>query len=198
VYGDDVIIDPDQGLFGLDPLSPVVDRFTFHEITKDLPGVVLSTARSVSRTVQQPENLSILSLVESSAGSWGETDFEALGNQIAEYNEGEDLPGPLAMATSVETQETEEGAPSTRLVVFADSDFAANSSLMLGGNADLFLNSVNWLAEEEELISIRPTPPVMRTLVLSPGQARFIQYSSVIVLPAVVLVIGAVVWWTRR
>jgi ABC-type uncharacterized transport system involved in gliding motility auxiliary subunit len=198
VYGDDVIIDPDQGLFGLDPLSPVVDRFTFHEITKDLPGVVLSTARSVSRTVQKPENLSILSLVESSAGSWGETDFEALGNQIAEYNEGEDLPGPLAMATSVETQETEEGAPSTRLVVFADSDFAANSSLMLGGNADLFLNSVNWLAEEEELISIRPTPPVMRTLVLSPGQARFIQYSSVIVLPAVVLVIGAVVWWTRR
>jgi ABC-type uncharacterized transport system involved in gliding motility auxiliary subunit len=86
----------------------------------------------------------------------------------------------------------------TRLVVFGDSDFAGNSSLTLGGNSDLFLNSVNWLAEEEELISISPKPPVSRVLVLSPGQARFLQYSSVIFLPAAVLLVGAVVWWRRR
>jgi len=197
-YEDDVIIDPDRALFGMDPLSPVVDRFPFSEITKDLPEVVISTSRSVTRTVEQPENTSILVLVESSEGSWGETDFEDLRRQVAEYNEGEDLPGPLTMATSVEIQGTGEGAPNTRLVVFGDSDFAANSSIMLGSNGDLFLNSVNWLTEEEELISIRPKPPVMRTLVLSPVQARFLQLSSVILLPAAVLVVAAVVWWTRR
>lgn len=197
-YGDDVIIDPDRGLFGMDPLSPVVDRFTFSEITRDLPSVVISTARSVTRTVEQPENVSILALVESSDGSWGETDFEALRRQEAQFDPGQDTPGPLAMAMSVEVQGTGAEAAGTRLVVCGDSDFGANSSLMLGGNGDLFLNAVNWLAEEEELISIRPRPPVSRTLILSPGEARFLQYSSLIFLPGVVVVVGAAVWWRRR
>jgi ABC-type Na+ transport system ATPase subunit NatA len=83
-------------------------------------------------------------------------------------------------------------------VVCGDSDFAANSSLTLGGNGDLFLNSVNWLAEEEELISIRPKPPVSRMLILSPGEARFVQYSSVVLLPLAVLAVGTVVCWRRR
>jgi ABC-type uncharacterized transport system involved in gliding motility auxiliary subunit len=197
-YGDDVVIDPERGLFGMDPLSPVVDSFPFSEITRDLPGVVLSTSRSITRTVEQPEGVTVLALVESSEGSWGETDFEALRRQEARYDESADSPGPLSMAMSVEAQGEAEAAVGTRLVVFGDSDFAGNSSLMLGGNGDLFLNSVNWLAEEEELISIRPKPPVSRVLILSPGQARFLQYSSVIFLPAAVLLAGAVVWWRRR
>jgi ABC-type uncharacterized transport system involved in gliding motility auxiliary subunit len=197
-YDDDVVIDPERGLFGVDPLSPVVDSFPFSEITRDLPGVVLSTVRSITRTVEQPEGVTALALVESSAGSWGETDFEALGRQEARYDVGADSAGPLSMAMSVEAQGEGEATVGTRLVVFGDSDFAGNASLTLGGNGDLFLNSVNWLAEEEELISIRPKPPVSRVLILSPGQARFLQYSSVIFLPAAVLLVGAVVWWRRR
>jgi len=197
-YGDDVIVDPEHALFGMDPLSPVVDSFSYSEITRHLPAVVIGTARSVTRTIEQPEDVSILALVESSDASWGETDFEALTRQEARYDEGDDLPGPLAMAMSVESYAEDEDAVGTRLVVCGDSDFAANANLSLGGNIDLFLNSVNWLAEEEELISIRPEQDVSRELILSAGQARFLQYSSVIFLPAAVLLVGAVVWWRRR
>jgi ABC-type uncharacterized transport system involved in gliding motility auxiliary subunit len=197
-YADDVIIDPQRALFGMDALSPVVDSFSYSEITRDLPTVVMVTARSVTRTLEQPENMSILPLVESSDASWGETDFEALTRQEANYDEGDDLAGPLAMVMSVEAYGEAEGAAGTRLVVFGDSDFAANGNMSLGGNVDLFLNSVDWLAEEEELISIRPEAVVSRELVLSAGQARFLQYSSVIFLPATVLLVGAVVWWRRR
>jgi len=197
-HGEDVIIDPDRALFGMDRLSPVVDRFTFQEISRDLPGVVIITARSITRTVEQPENFLITALVESSEGSWGETDFDALGKQEAQYDLGEDATGPLAMVMSVEAGGTGEETPNTPLVVCGDSDFTANSSLTLGGNGDLFLNSVSWLAEEEELISIRPKPPVSRMLILSPGEARFVQYSSVVLLPLAVLAVGTVVWWRRR
>lgn len=197
-YGDDVLIDPERALFGMDPLSPVVDRFAFSEITKDLPGVVISTARSVTRTVEQPEGLSVMPLVESSESSWGETNFEALSRQEAQFDAGEDPPGPLAMVMSVEAEGAEGEEPNTRLVVCGDADFGANSGLTFGGNGDLFLNAVNWLAEEEELISIRPKPPVSRAMILSPVEIRFIQYSSVIFLPAAVLVVGAVIWWRRR
>jgi ABC-type uncharacterized transport system involved in gliding motility auxiliary subunit len=182
----------------MDPLSPVVDSFSFSEITRDLPSVVIGTARSVTRTIEQPDNLSPSTLVESSAGSWGETDFEALRRQEAQYDAAEDRAGPLAMVVTVESQGEGEEVVGTRLVVCGDSDFAANVNVTLGGNLDLFLNSVNWLAEEEELISIRPTPPADRRLILSPGQARFLQYSSVIFLPAAVLLVGAVIWWRRR
>jgi ABC-type uncharacterized transport system involved in gliding motility auxiliary subunit len=197
-YADDVIVDPERALFGMDPLSPVVESFTYSEITRDLPAVVIVTARSVTRTIEQPEDVSILALLESSDSSWGETDFEALTRQEAAYDEGADLAGPLAMAMSMEAYGEDESAVGTRLVVFGDSDFVANGNMSLGGNLDLFLNTVNWLAEEEELISIRPVGEVSREIILSAGQARFLQYSSVLFLPAVVLLVGLAVWWRRR
>ncbi len=197
-YGADVIVDPERALFGMDALSPVVESFTYSEITRDLPAVVIVTARSVTRTVEQPEDVSILALIESSDASWGETDFEALTRQEAAYDEGVDLEGPLAMVMSVEAYGEDESAVGTRLVAFGDSDFVANGNMSLGGNVDLFLNSVNWLAEEEELISIRPEAEVSREIILSAGQARFLQYSSVIFLPVAVLLAGVAVWWRRR
>jgi ABC-type uncharacterized transport system involved in gliding motility auxiliary subunit len=197
-YADDVIVDPERALFGMDPLSPVVESFTYSEITRDLPAVVIVTARSVTSTMEQPEDVSILALIESSDSSWGETDFEALTRQEAAYDEGADLAGPLAMAMSMEAYGEDESAVGTRLVVFGDSDFVANGNMSLGGNLDLFLNAVNWLAEEEELISIRPVAEVSREIILSAGQARFLQYSSVLFLPAVVLLVGLAVWWRRR
>jgi ABC-type uncharacterized transport system involved in gliding motility auxiliary subunit len=152
----------------------------------------------VTRTIEQPDSVSILALLESSDASWGETDFEALTRQEAAYDEGADLEGPLAMVMSVEAYGEDDSAVGTRLVVYGDSDFVANGNMSLGGNVNLFLNSVNWLAEEEELISIRPEAEVSREIILSAGQARFLQYSSVIFLPALMLLAGAVVWWRRR
>jgi ABC-type uncharacterized transport system involved in gliding motility auxiliary subunit len=197
-YGDDVIIDPERALLGANPFAPVVDTFSYSEITRNLPGVVISTARSVTSTVEQPDGVSMVALVESSDGSWGETDFEALSRQEAGYDEGVDSPGPLTMIMSVEKYGEGDDSIGTRLVVCGDSDFAANSNLMMGGNVDLLLNSVNWLAEEEALISIRPEPPASRMLILSPGEARFLQLSSVVFLPALVLLAGVAVWWRRR
>jgi ABC-type uncharacterized transport system involved in gliding motility auxiliary subunit len=197
-YAGDVIVDPERALFGMDALSPVVESFTYSEITRDLPAVVVVTARSVTRTIEQPDSVSILALLESSDASWGETDFEALTRQEAAYDEGADLEGPLAMVMSVEAYGEDDSAVGTRLVVYGDSDFVANGNMSLGGNVNLFLNSVNWLAEEEELISIRPEAEVSREIILSAGQARFLQYSSVIFLPALMLLAGAVVWWRRR
>jgi hypothetical protein len=42
------------------------------------------------------------------------------------------------------------------VVAIGDSDFAANSVLGIQGNRDLFLNALNWVAQNENLIAIRP------------------------------------------
>ena len=44
----------------------------------------------------------------------------------------------------------------TRVVAIGDSDFASNAALGVQGNRNLFLNTINWLVQQENLISIRP------------------------------------------
>jgi ABC-type uncharacterized transport system involved in gliding motility auxiliary subunit len=86
----------------------------------------------------------------------------------------------------------------TRLVVLGDSDFASNEHFDNANNGDLFLNSVSWLAEETSLISIRRNVQPFRRLVVTRSQSNFITYSSVILLPVLLLVAAGIIWWRRR
>ena len=58
-----------------------------------------------------------------------------------------------------ERRRAPQNGSKTRVVVVGDSDFAANGFLGVQGNRNLFLNTVNWLAQQENLISIRPSSP---------------------------------------
>lgn len=88
--------------------------------------------------------------------------------------------------------------PETRLAVIGDSDFASNAVVGIQGNRDLFLNTVNWLARQENLISIRAREPEDRRLTLTAGAQRRIFWLSVLVLPAAILACGVRVWLRRR
>ena len=84
------------------------------------------------------------------------------------------------------------------LVAIGDSDFVANRWLQ-AGNPDLFMNTVNWLAEDEELISIRPKDQEQATIQrLSGRQMWFVTISTIFAIPLILLIIGGVVWWKRR
>ncbi len=84
------------------------------------------------------------------------------------------------------------------LAVFGDSDFTTNSNFHFSGNGDLFLNTVSWLAQEKNLISIRAQESTFAPLFLSRAQGRVLMYVSLIVLPMGILVIGLSVWKRRR
>ncbi len=88
--------------------------------------------------------------------------------------------------------------PETRIVAIGDSDFATNGDLGIGGNRDLFLNIVNWLAQQENLISIRPRDPEDRRDHPDGGQDRFIFWLTVLIIPGLILLAGVQTWWRRR
>ena len=92
----------------------------------------------------------------------------------------------------------DQSKPETRLVVVGDSDFATNSTSASAGNRDLFLNIVNWLAQQENLISVRPRDPQERRITLSAGQDRFIFWLTVLIIPGLILLGGVQTWWRRR
>jgi len=83
-------------------------------------------------------------------------------------------------------------------VVVGDSDFPVNAYFGMQGNGNLFLNMVSWLAQEEDLISIRPKSPEDRRIALSQSQQSMIRLLTVFVIPACVLIAGITVWTRRR
>ena len=97
-----------------------------------------------------------------------------------------------------EAEDESEVPREIRLAVFGDSDFVANSTGSVTGNSDLFLNAVNWLAQQEDLIAIRPKLPEDRRLTITAAQQRTVFWLSFLILPVVIIGSGVYIWWLRR
>lgn len=88
------------------------------------------------------------------------------------------------------------------LVVLGDSDFIGNTHFGLSGNGDFFLNIVNFLAEEETLITVEPRgdggKKTGQPIVLTQDQARTILVLSLGLIPGSVMLLGLGVYRVRR
>ena len=186
-----------QRNLGGDAVTPVIDRYAFSQITKDLPMLALPLACPIVG----PEGTSpgavgsYQALAQTSAQSWADTDVEGTEENPAgelAYEEGTDLAGPLTLLATVEEGET-------RIVLVGDSDFVTNGVLQQIPNGQyLLLNAVNWLAEEEDLIAIGPKTNVPHTIQMNLIQEGTVCFGSLILIPGVILVAGIVVWLRRR
>jgi ABC-type uncharacterized transport system involved in gliding motility auxiliary subunit len=84
------------------------------------------------------------------------------------------------------------------LVVCGNSAFVDNANFGVSGNGDFFLNIANFLAEEESLITIERREKKGQPLVLTRGQERVVFWVSLVLVPCIILVVGAVVYRVRR
>jgi ABC-type uncharacterized transport system involved in gliding motility auxiliary subunit len=195
--GNNIVLDASGlgQLFGTGPQIPLVTRYSDHKITSGMKGVMtfFPLVRSVTPAMNPPAGLMVQSLFSSSAQSWGETNLKA---GEARFDEGVDLKGPVSLAT-VASKDLGNNKKA-RLVVFGDSDFAANNSFGFQGNGNLFLNTVSWLAQDESFISIRPKNPEDRRITMTEAQRRLVSYVMLLLLPVGVLIIGGSVWAKRR
>jgi ABC-type uncharacterized transport system involved in gliding motility auxiliary subunit len=188
---DDVIID----LNSQQPLYAVSAQYSQHPITANLSQnyiVIMPQARSLS-IVQTIEGITQTELILTSPNSWGEKNFtNAEGSQISP--DPEDLAGPLAMAIAGENNTT-----GGRVVVFGNSVFASDQGFDAYGNGNMFINSVDWAAEQEDLLNITPQTPTQRTFT-PPSQTQWIiiLLGSVILLPGLVVLAGVSSWLARR
>src|SRR5262249_873388 len=65
-------------------------------------------------------------------------------------------------------------------------------------NRDFFVNSADWLAGEENSISIRPRSLRASRFRLTVDQFSVVFALSVLLLPQLLLIAGIAVWWERR
>ena len=212
--GTNAVLDPMSQLRGAQADVPVAAQYPYHQITNTFR---LLTAYPYSRSVKPvegaPGGRTATSFVMSGRNSWAESDLKRLTTEGAadpDFEKG-DVQGPISLAVAVsapvegatpppppEGQDANPNKPETRLVVVGDSDFAANSVAAMGGNRDMFLNMVNWLAQQENMISVRPRNPEDRRITLTAGQDTMIFWFTMAILPGLIFLAGIQTWWRRR
>jgi ABC-type uncharacterized transport system involved in gliding motility auxiliary subunit len=214
IVADNNIVLDEQSHFWADVSSPAVTQYNSHQVTRGLPLTFYPGVRSLSPTATRVPGTSVVPMINTSRKSFGETNPDRIG-----FDEGEDLPGPLtvmvastlrpariAAETAVSPSEDGSDLPSpriegnakSRIAVIGDSDFATNSFFHILGNGNLFLNAVNYLAEQENLIGIEPRTYDPPRVNLTNVQMKGIFLLSVVLIPALLAIIGFAVWWRQR
>jgi ABC-type uncharacterized transport system involved in gliding motility auxiliary subunit len=199
-----------------EPSVAVAASYPAHAITDRFATLTIyPLARAVEPVSGGAEGRTAQPIVETSPRSWAEADLSSLtGDAGVEMNEDKgDKPGPVPIAAAVSAPvegadaakatppapgQPEPPKPETRIAVFGDSDFATNAYGGVPGNPNLFANTVSWLAQQENLIAIRPVQAEDRRVTMTPGQQRLAMLTSIVLLPGLVFAAGVLTWWRRR
>ncbi|MBI1760043.1 MAG: GldG family protein [Acidobacteria bacterium] len=198
VLGNNTVLDfnlASQLFGGGGPVAPAVQSYGSHPITQGFNRsmTIFPYVREVKVGSASNSGVNTQSLLTTSESSWGETEIKP---NVQPKFDGADTKGPvnIGVVGSKSLGENKEA----RLVVIGDSDFASDGAIRAQRNGDLFLNCVNWLAQDEDLIAIRPKSATSRSVTMSEGQQRMFFWFSVALLPLLVMGTGAYVWWKRR
>lgn len=195
--GHDLVIDTSGAgrFYGAGPAVPLVKDFDGrHPITR---GFRLTTFFPLARSLrpkESPGDAEVWPLAQTSPESFSEP--YGGSHPRVRFDPAHDHKGPDLLAVAV-TRPAKSGREA-RLVVVGDSDFISNAFFDQAGNGDFFLAAMNWLAEEEELIALRPRPRQDRRVQLTDQQARGIFWLVVVALPLAALLAGVVVQYRRR
>jgi len=204
--GTGIIIDP-SSYTSPDKDSPMVPRSRDY---LQLNTVYFPGSTALVSTDSPPKEVTSLVLVWTSTDAWITKTYDPNANQ--KYNPDTDLKSssglPIGvLITQAEIQQQNQDGTTTgtgkyydtpEIVVLGDSDFATNQHFINGDNSTFFLTWVRYLTAGKEVISIDRKVFQTRRLILTPEKASFLNISSIALLPAIVLVLGVVIWWQRR
>jgi ABC-type uncharacterized transport system involved in gliding motility auxiliary subunit len=192
----DVILDlnPVGQLVGLGPEMPLVTTYSPHPIVSDMKGTATAFPLVRSLDIKNGDKTTIDKLFGTSETSIATTN---LSSGEVNVNDPKNKKGPFTIAAAGTYQNGKENSQG-RFVVVGSSTWAANSFINFNGNRDLAMNTINWLASDEDLISIRPKDRDDRRVSLTQSQFSWVRITSQFLIPLAFLIAGVTVWWRRR
>lgn len=192
-----------------DLIKPDVQNTT---VTKDLynsTGVIFINATKINVNEDQLESLNVTKtdLLQASATSYFRTDFN---NQNTSASDGEAkgtfiVGAELDKTISEKNEETGEAAKTSKLIIFGENYFVSDYQLsqnsqygavQLAYNKDLVLNSISYLTNREEDITARKSTGTV-TYTATAEQDTIIKV-IIFTVPALIIIVGIVVWQVRR
>ncbi|WP_342552588.1 GldG family protein [Paenibacillus sp. FSL R7-0652] len=174
----------------------VVPEYGSHAITDKLAQSKLypMLSLSIALTSKEQDKYKLSPLMHSSNDSYGETDINGLLQNETNNDKDADIQGPVDLGYAADTK---DGKP--KAVILGSSIFMQDSEIASGGNRDFILNTVNYLSEKEDGLTIRPRIQAGYEIAYLNGQqARTIFFTAIVAFPLVFVIIGVILWWRRR
>ena len=187
-------LNPIGQLAGLGPQVALVTSYEAQPIVSGMKGTATGFPLSRSIEIKNGDKTSLQKLFDSSSTSLATSN---LSSPEVDANDPKNKKGPLTIAAAG-TYNTGKQDSQGRFVVVGSSSWAANSFIKFNGNSDLALNTIDWLASDEDLISIRPKQEEDRRVTMTSAQLSWVRLTSQFLLPLVVVFAGFSVWWRRR
>jgi ABC-type uncharacterized transport system involved in gliding motility auxiliary subunit len=202
-----VVVDSENRLFAGDYLTITVPGLSeLHPVSAALKAPPLFSQACAVAYVGGAAGVKGIEFLDTAPSSWRTTDPEVLRTGVATFVDGRDQHGPIPVGVSLLVehpgQPGPQGAPlpPARFIILGDSDFANNFFIEYLGDKDLLMNSINWLAGEQELVGQRPQlrQPGVNQFFVSARQGRLAFLLGTVVEPALILVVGATIFFRRR
>ena len=186
-------------------ITAVRGAFTYNiDFLKDLAGQT-SVFEGASSSLEVRENADDLGtrkiypwgLFQVVDGFWGETKF-GTGNEA--FDKLEDHAAPLFLAASVTrgaASSDKLSGQTSRMIVVSNTDFLKPEN-QRAENLDFLASSVNWLVGREALTGIGPRSLGTYKLPILEAQVTFINRMNLLFLPVFFVLVGAIIWSSRR
>lgn len=198
----------------LSPIMPLAFQYGSTRITRDFKNVFtiyplarpLILNRGVKGVTLQPIVSSMVSSYEKLGQDWikkGEASFDPNTDKKGPFTIGILAEIALSKPPAAPGQPPAAQKPGevkekkTYMAVYGSTDFADNSYFNLFGNGDLFLNTMNYLASEEQQIMVRPVRQA-QLLMLNTNQIWTLFLVGMILAPLLMLAAGIWAYRTRR
>jgi ABC-type uncharacterized transport system involved in gliding motility auxiliary subunit len=191
-----LVLDRIGQLAGLGAQVAVVtsEGYANHPIVNEIKDTATGFPLARSLEIKSADKTNVDKLFSSSPVSFATSN---LRSPEIDPTDPKNQKGPMLLGAAG-TYKTGKENSQGRFVVVGDSNWASNSFIEFKGNPDLALNMVNWLASDEDLISIRPKDQDDRRITMTRSQFSMVLMTSQFLVPFAVVVAGVSVWWKRR
>ena len=195
-----IALDMASAQYGADARVSFASLYGEHAITKNfMLRTLFPEAHQVTAIGTDENGWKVSNLVEVAPNGW------LMAGKLAkdakpEFNEKTDKRGPINIGVALERIYGKKGQ---RVVVMGNANFLSNTFITNGGNLDLGVNIINWLAGDDQLITIQPMPlkDINVTIPDSDGGrlvAWTVFHGFQYFLPLAMMIAGFYFWWKRR
>ena len=194
------VVDPSSLQFGANENVSFATFYGDHPITKNfMLRTLYNSAHEVSAKGTYENGWEVSKLIEVAGNGWlaGEEKTEA---QKLIFDKTKDKKGPINIGIAFNRKFEEKGQ---RAIVVGNAAFLSNSFITSGGNLDLGINIINWLAGDDQLITIQPMP-LKDVNVTIPNDSKSvflawtIFHSFQYFIPLALVIAGFGIWFKRR
>lgn len=195
-----MVMDTASAQYGADNRVSFASIYGEHPITTNfMLRTLFPEAHQVTAKGTDENGWKVSNLVEVAPNGW------LLADKITKeakptFTEGKDTRGPINIGVALERVYGKKGQ---RVVVMGNANFLSNTFITNGGNLDLGVNIVNWLAGDDNLITIQPMPlkDINVTIPDTPtgvAIAWTVFHAFQYFIPLGMMIAGFVFWWKRR